>query len=128
MWKLCVLGSELEPSVQQPQLVAKYLTKIPSDEIPDDAAEYVEEVQKLYGQDGIYRSFPIQPLSWPIGAKIDLLTRQFGDAETGIAAVSFAAAALWLFLERVMNLSENRVEMRIQRSAWFPRDLRFPHS
>jgi RTX calcium-binding nonapeptide repeat (4 copies) len=31
-------------------------------------------------------------------------------------------------LERVMNLSENRVEMRIQRSAWFPRDLRFPHS
>jgi hypothetical protein len=31
-------------------------------------------------------------------------------------------------LERVMNLSENRVEMRIQRSAWFPRDFRFPHS
>jgi hypothetical protein len=31
-------------------------------------------------------------------------------------------------LERVMNLSENRIEMRIQRPAWFPRDFRFPHS
>jgi hypothetical protein len=31
-------------------------------------------------------------------------------------------------LERVMNLGKNRIEMRIPRSAWFPRDLRFPHS
>jgi NADPH-dependent 2,4-dienoyl-CoA reductase/sulfur reductase-like enzyme len=31
-------------------------------------------------------------------------------------------------LERVMNLGESRIEMRISRSAWFPRDLRFPHS
>ena len=31
-------------------------------------------------------------------------------------------------LERVMNLGENRIEMRIPRSAWVPRDLRFPHS
>src|SRR5215218_3150828 len=31
-------------------------------------------------------------------------------------------------LERVMNLGENRIEMRIPQSAWFPRDLRFPHS
>jgi hypothetical protein len=30
-------------------------------------------------------------------------------------------------LERVMNLGENRIEMRIPRSAWFLRDLRFPH-
>jgi hypothetical protein len=37
-------------------------------------------------------------------------------------------AAGVFFLERVMNLSENRVEMRIQQSAWFPRDFRFPHS
>jgi hypothetical protein len=39
----------------------------------------------------------------------------------------------WLFcaiglLERVMNLGGNRIEMRIPRSDWFPRDLRFPHS
>jgi hypothetical protein len=32
------------------------------------------------------------------------------------------------WLERVMNLGENRIEMRISRSAWFPRDLCFPHS
>jgi len=31
-------------------------------------------------------------------------------------------------LERVMNLGESRIEMRISRSAWFPRDLCFPHS
>jgi hypothetical protein len=33
-----------------------------------------------------------------------------------------------LSLERVMNLGGNRIEMRIPRSDWFPRDLRFPHS
>jgi len=27
-----------------------------------------------------------------------------------------------------MNLGENRIEMRITQSAWFPRDVRFPHS
>jgi hypothetical protein len=31
-------------------------------------------------------------------------------------------------LERVMNLGENRIGRRIPRSAWFLRDLRFPHS
>ena len=31
-------------------------------------------------------------------------------------------------LERVMNLGENRIEMRIPQSAWFPRDLCFLHS
>ena len=31
-------------------------------------------------------------------------------------------------LERVMDLSENRVEMRIPRLSWFLHDLRFPHS
>jgi len=35
----------------------------------------------------------------------------------------------WLdSLERVMNLGENRIEMRVPRSPWFPCDLRFPHS
>ena len=31
-------------------------------------------------------------------------------------------------LERVMNLGENRIGMRIPRSAWFLCDLCFPHS
>ena len=39
---------------------------------------------------------------------------------------SRGASTKWL--ERVMNLGENRIEMRIPQSAWFPRDLRFPHS
>jgi len=67
--------------------------------MPEDAANYIEEVRKLYGEDGTYRSFPIQPLTSPLRTRTDLLTRQFGDAETGIAAVSFAAAALWLLLD-----------------------------
>jgi hypothetical protein len=39
-----------------------------------------------------------------------------------------SAARPPLCLKRVMNLGENRIEMRIPRSAWFLRDLRFPHS
>jgi hypothetical protein len=31
-------------------------------------------------------------------------------------------------LERVMDLGKSRIEMRISRSAWSPRDLCFPHS
>jgi hypothetical protein len=31
-------------------------------------------------------------------------------------------------LERVVNLGENRIEMRISQSAWFPRNFCFPHS
>jgi hypothetical protein len=33
----------------------------------------------------------------------------------------------YLLLERVMNLGKSRIEMRISRSAWSPRDLCFPH-
>ena len=33
-----------------------------------------------------------------------------------------------LYIERVMNLGKNRIEMRIPQSAWFPRDLCFLHS
>ena len=44
-------------------------------------------------------------------------------------AVVFAGLLLPVgALERVMNLGENRIEMRIPQSAWFPRNLRFPHS
>jgi hypothetical protein len=32
-----------------------------------------------------------------------------------------------LDLERVMNLRKSRIEMRISRSAWSPRDLCFPY-
>jgi len=49
-----------------------------------------------------------------------------------VAIVGVMGAGLLTFvatdLERVMNLGESRIEMRISRSAWFPRDLCFPHS
>ena len=51
----------------------------------------------------------------------------------GMDELRLAGVGAWLefellTLERVMNLGENRIEMRIPRSACFPRDLRFPHS
>lgn len=48
-----------------------------------------------------------------------------GADELVIAGERFSSR---LFLERVMNLGKNRIEMRISRSAWLLRDLRFPHS
>jgi hypothetical protein len=127
LWKLGVLGGELRPDIEQPEPVAKYLKKIPPGEMPEAAAKYVEEMRKLYGQDGIYRSFPIEPLSYPVRAKCDLLTQQFGDEETGIAAVSFAAAALWLFLDLdtpgVERASSHRLAEQVESLASVIRKL-----
>jgi len=44
------------------------------------------------------------------------------------ASWAFNLALTVITLERVMNLGENRIEMRVPRSPWFPCDLRFPHS
>ena len=54
--------------------------------------------------------------------KLLRLAREF------LSVTSSVTSSLGLNLERVMNLDENRIEMRIPRSAWFLRDLRFPHS
>jgi hypothetical protein len=127
LWKLCVLGSELEPGVEQPMQFARYLKKMPPDEMPEDAAEYVEEIRKLYREDGRYRSFPIRPLTSPLRTRTDLLTRQFGDVETGIAAVSFAAAALWLLLDldtpHVERASSYRLAEQVESLASVVRKL-----
>jgi hypothetical protein len=37
-----MLGGELRPGGEQPKQFAKYLKKIPPDEMPEDAAEYIE--------------------------------------------------------------------------------------
>jgi hypothetical protein len=127
LWKLCVLGSELEAGLEQPKQFSKNLTKIPLDEMPEDAAEYVEEIRKLYREDDTYRSFPIEPLTKPLRARTDLLTRQFGDAETGIAAVSFAAAALWLLLDldtpNIKRASSYRLAEQVESLASVVRKL-----
>ena len=49
-------------------------------------------------------------------------------SSTSGAVVKYSDAANGTYLERVMNLGENRIEMRVPRSPWFPCDLRFPHS
>ena len=49
----------------------------------------------------------------PIQTQSDLLARQFGNEETGIAAVSFTAAALWLFLDLDMPGIEKASSYRL---------------
>src|SRR5829696_8194872 len=55
-----------------------------------------------------------------------LRLRLFGSPERVLDRARVAPSMR--VLERVMNLGESRIEMRISRSAWFPRDLCFPHS
>src|SRR5215211_3855330 len=50
------------------------------------------------------------------------------EPETVANMILYAAENPVRDLERVMNLGENRIEMRIPQSAWFPRDLCFLHS
>jgi hypothetical protein len=57
--------------------------------------------------------------------KVDVL-QIFGHP--GAVYADHVRPKLQQWLERVMNLGKNRIEMRITRSAWFLRDLRFPHS
>jgi hypothetical protein len=57
------------------------------------------------------RSGPIQPSAWKVHSP-------------KFAAAGFSEVRI-IALERVMNLGEGRIEMRISRSAWFPRDLCF---
>jgi len=67
-------------------------------------------------------------------ALLELEKRLFRYAKVGPELLEMADEGLVLAarararLERDMNLGENRIEMRIPRSAWVPRDLRFPHS
>jgi hypothetical protein len=62
---------------------------------------------------------PWNPIGW-LFCVIRLLVTEY--------AIATLLAEPGSGLERVMNLGENRIEMRIPRSAWFPRDLCFPHS
>src|SRR5215211_315582 len=50
-----------------------------------------------------------------------LIPEEYGGLGLGVIEAS-------IILERVMNLGKNRIEMRIPRSTWFLRDLRFPHT
>jgi hypothetical protein len=71
--------------------------------MPEDVAEYVREARRRFGQDRDPYRDALEALNNsvrnPVMAKFDLLARHFDDPPTGVAAVSFAAAALWLFLD-----------------------------
>jgi hypothetical protein len=97
LWKLRILGSELESGLTQTEAAAKYLARVPAGEIPEDVSEYAKEILQRYEGEDRFEYFGT--LTNAVRTKSALLVQQFGDERTGIAAVSFAAAALWLFLD-----------------------------
>jgi hypothetical protein len=111
LWKLRVLGSELEHRTAFSESVARYLMRIPTDQLPDEVAGYVEELREFQAR----KDEPnFRWTMWqPIQTQSDLLARQFGNEETGIAAVSFTAAALWLFLDLDMPGTERVSSYRL---------------
>src|SRR5215212_3904876 len=65
----------------------------------------------------------------PVACSVDIGRAIYeAQAHKGVGGVGTAACSGDLLLERVMNLGENRIEMRIPQSVWFPHDLCFPHS
>jgi len=85
--------------------------RIPTHELPDEVAGYVEDLREFHAR----KEEPnfIWTVSQPIQTQSDLLARQFGNEETGIAAVSFTAAALWLFLDLDMQSIERASSYRL---------------
>jgi ribonuclease HI len=55
-------------------------------------------------------------------------TEEISGGEQNTTNLRMEITAACVALERVMNLGKSRIEMRISRSAWFPRDLCFLHS
>jgi hypothetical protein len=111
LWKLRVLGSELESPLALPESVERYLMRIPAHQLPGEVAGYVEELREFQARKD-------EPnfgwtMSQPVKTQSDLLAQQFGDEETGIAAVSFTAAALWLFIDLDMPGIERASSYRL---------------
>jgi hypothetical protein len=69
---------------------------------------------------------PIMRLSEKATAKWEEAIEEWKNVTSKVLAAQ--EKAFKSELEAVMNLGENRIGMRIPRSAWFLRDLRFPHS
>jgi multicomponent Na+:H+ antiporter subunit D len=66
---------------------------------------------------------------WPENIGITLRADALGVTFALVSVGVILASMIYeISLERVMNLDENGIGMRITRSAWFLRDLRFPHS
>lgn len=110
MWKLYLLGGEPEHYSMFSYSVAKHLARIPAHEVPEELASYVAELTELRDWGGYFLP---RPVSRPVQTKSDLLIRRFGSEEVGIAAVSFTAAALWLFLDLDMPGVESASSYRL---------------
>ena len=71
---------------------------------------------------------PVPPEAREALSKVETLQRELDRLEGRLELTEVAQSTLRDHLERVMNVGKSRIEMRISRSAWFPRDLCFPHS
>ena len=109
MWKLYLLGSELKDHLQFSESVAKHLAQVPVHEMPEDVASYVAELTELHARENNLFSAVFRP----VHTKSGLLIQRFGSEESGIAAVSFTAAALWLFLDLDMPGVEGASSYRL---------------
>lgn len=111
LWKLRVLGTGDGPLEMTPGSAAEYLARIPDHEVPEEALEYVAEIKGLCKQ-GIESRLGVH-LTKPMATRSAFLIEQFGDEEAGITAVSFAAAALWLFLDLDMRGAQRASSYRL---------------
>jgi hypothetical protein len=111
LWKLRVLGSDGAWGSGVAWTSAKHLARIPVEEVPEDVRESVGEATAWYRRGDRFEFS--QPAPRAMRMRSDLLVRQFGDEKNGVAAVSFAAAALWLFLDLDMPGIEKASSYRL---------------
>ena len=90
----------------------------------------VEAGHPAPGDQTVVRAFDVSPLdAGLLDAVLRLLRLLDASAEEArFLRPLVTREIVFRLLERVMNLGENRIEMRITQSVWFPRDLCFPHS
>lgn len=111
LWKLRLLGSELGWEVGKDWTCVKHLARIPAEEVPEDVSEQVKEARDWYRRGERFE--PFRPGRVAMETRSDLLIQQFGDEKSGVATVSFAAAALWLFLDLDMPGVERASSYRL---------------
>lgn len=91
-WKFRTLGSKLGDPSASPGEMLKRLQEVPEEHLPADSRD---RLKRLLEQADRTAQKPFEP----VPAKTELLKRSFGSEAEGTKAVSFAAAALLLFLD-----------------------------
>jgi hypothetical protein len=127
-WKLRLLGSRLEPPPKIDPALWGEATKEADIELEGlDEAPPEEPTEEAVSRTG-NGTLPIPESSFaPVFAQDGLLGQQFGDEKTGVAAVSFSAAALLLFLDLdtpgFRNAPSPRVAEKVESISGIVRDL-----